>query len=312
MSPPEDNIPEQHTSKSADDANHNAEGDPDIRDSAYTTVTAQNDIIEDEEDVVAVPGGGAESAIASNDDIAHVTSDTAADAAIYAADATSYVADIGTEWLLLETEGPAPGNLLSPSSEPNLLPTFPQFSEQDVVTSLGSSNIQMGEKPCPAGVTMAQIGRLLFVAQRIRYAAFVFLHAMIEFAENTLVDVAPHEWRSLVDSLPYTKTRAVDGCLDMLETLAVGAHCEFAALTLPLFIAGCETNDPRQRYFVLDRLFLLEKSVSIGNIARARDALMMIWQNPQESSTATVSKSMTDRQFWWKVLQEMGWELILS
>lgn len=158
---------------------------------------------------------------------------------------------------------------------------------------------------------MAQIGRLLFVAQRIRYAAFVFLHAMIEYAESTLSDVSAADWRALVDNIPYTKSRAVDGCLDMLETLAVGAHCEFAALTLPLFVAGCETDDPRQRYFVLDRLSLLEKSVAIGNIARARDALMMIWQHPREDTTHK-SNTKNGRQFWWKVLQEMGWELILS
>ncbi|ERS96175.1 hypothetical protein HMPREF1624_07711 [Sporothrix schenckii ATCC 58251] len=191
--------------------------------------------------------------------------------------------------------------------EKQSITSFSQFSAQvnTIVTTLGSSNIQLGEQPCPAGVTMAQIGRLLFVAQRIRYATFVFLHAMIEYAESTLIDVEPAEWRALIDGLPYAKARAVDGCLDMLETLPVGAHCEFAALTLPLFIAGCETGDPRQRYFVLDRLFLLEKSVAIGNITRARDALVMIWQQ-------TDSTGKTARRFWWKILQEMGWELILS
>ena len=159
----------------------------------------------------------------------------------------------------------------------------------------------MDAQASPDGVSISQIGRILFVAQRIRYSAFVFLHSVLEYAQ-TQCNFSDPQWQEIKDRIPYTKMQAMDGCMEMLAEIPAGEHCEFAALTLPLFLTGCETEDREKRYLILDRLFLMETSFAIGNISRARDALMAIWRSQRESKN----------QFWWKVMQDMGWELLLS
>lgn len=169
------------------------------------------------------------------------------------------------------------------------------------VTSLGSPNIDLDTEIYLKGLSISQLSRLLFVAQRIRYSAFVFLHTVLEYARTIyiFVDLA---WNKLLSRLPYTKSQAMDGCFEMLAETPVGEFCEFAGLTLPLFLAGCEVSDKDTRYVVIERLYLIEQSFAIGNIARARDALMTIWQY----------KNGPRHKVWWKVLQDMGWDLILS
>ncbi|CAG9951234.1 unnamed protein product [Clonostachys rosea f. rosea IK726] len=68
---------------------------------------------------------------------------------------------------------------------------------------------------CPDGTSISQISRLLYVAQRTRYAAFVFLHSVVERAIE-LCKFGDAERDALRLQIPYTKSQALDGCLEML------------------------------------------------------------------------------------------------
>ncbi|KAL1873122.1 hypothetical protein VTK73DRAFT_1083 [Phialemonium thermophilum] len=170
---------------------------------------------------------------------------------------------------------------------------------KEIISSLGSPVIEPDCQPCSVNITVAQISRLLYVAQRIRYAAFVFLHAVVDRAAE-VYQVDPEERQRVHDQMPYTKDEALCGCLEMLSEIPIGKHCEFAGLALALFLVGCEVNDDRRRYLILDKLFVIERSFGLGHIARAKDGLMMIWQREQDG-----------HRFWWKTMEEIGWELIL-
>jgi hypothetical protein len=169
------------------------------------------------------------------------------------------------------------------------------------IGSLGSPVIQSDLTSLPKGVTVSQMSRLLFVAQRIRYAAFIFLHAALDRA-RTIWNLNDSVWVTVRRRIPYSKDEALHGALEMLADTPVGEHCEFAALTLPLFVAGCETSEAAKRYLILDRLHVMERRFGIGNISRAKDALMTIWQE----------RSCGQSKSWWNILHEIGWELILS
>lgn len=146
----------------------------------------------------------------------------------------------------------------------------------------------------------------MFVAQRIRYAAFVFLHSVLDQARSNCTSLEDLEWESLKERIPYTKSESLARCLEKLDQVRLGDHCEYAALNLPLFLAGCESDDPAQKFLILDRLALLEGSVGIGSIGRVREALLLIWQH---NSTRDGGELKTN---WRTILYNQGWELILS
>lgn len=168
------------------------------------------------------------------------------------------------------------------------------------IDSLGTSVIEPDLQYLPGSVTVSQISRLLYVAQRTRYAAFVFLHLVVERAIE-LCRFGSTERHTLQLMIPYTKSQALDGCLEMIAEIPIAEYCEFAGLALAFFLAGCGVEDEHRRYLVLEKLFVIQHSFGLGHIARAHDALMMIWQQGRGFK----------QRAWWKQMWEMGWELIL-
>ncbi|KAL4787420.1 fungal-specific transcription factor domain-containing protein [Aspergillus varians] len=183
--------------------------------------------------------------------------------------------------------------------ESHNLMSFPEFYSQteEIVLSLGTSIIDPGIQVCSGNMEVSQISRLLYVAQRTRYAAFVFLHALVDRAIETC-RFTESESLDLRSQIPYTKAQALDGCLEMLAHVPIGEHCEFAGLALSLFLAGCEVREPHWKYLILEKLFTIERSFGLGHISRGREALMLIWQRGR-------------RKAWWNVMREEGLEIIL-
>lgn len=150
------------------------------------------------------------------------------------------------------------------------------------------------------GITVSQISRLLYVAQRTRYAAFVFLHSVIERAVELCI-FGDFERDFLLRNIPYTKSEALDLCLEMIANIPVAEHCEFAGLALAFFLAGCEVEDEQRRYLVLEKLFIIQYSFGLGHIAHVKDALMMIWHQGRGA----------ERKVWWNTVDENGCGLII-
>ncbi|CAG9983779.1 unnamed protein product [Clonostachys byssicola] len=180
--------------------------------------------------------------------------------------------------------------------------TYTDFAEAEarIISSLGTSIIEPEVQCLSDGTTVSQISRLLYVAQRTRYAAFVFLHSVVERGIE-LCKFETAERDALRLQIPYTKSQALDGCLEMLAEVPIAQHCEFAGLALAFFLAGCEVEDEHRKYLVLEKLFLIQRSFGLGHIASANEALMMIWQRDRGAKP----------QVWWNTMRDTGWELIL-
>ncbi|CAG9957082.1 unnamed protein product [Clonostachys rosea f. rosea IK726] len=180
--------------------------------------------------------------------------------------------------------------------------TYTDFAEAEarIISSLGTSIIKPEVQCLSDGTSISQISRLLYVAQRTRYAAFVFLHSVVERAIE-LCKFGDAERDALRLQIPYTKSQALDGCLEMLAEVPIAQHCEFAGLALAFFLAGCEVEDEHRKYLVLEKLFLIQRSFGLGHIASANEALMMIWQRDRGAKA----------QVWWNMMRDTGWELIL-
>ncbi|CAH0022391.1 unnamed protein product [Clonostachys rhizophaga] len=180
--------------------------------------------------------------------------------------------------------------------------TYTDFAEAEarIISSLGTSIIEPEVQCLSDGTTVSQISRLLYVAQRTRYAAFVFLHSVVERGID-LCKFGDAEKDALRVRIPYTKSQALDGCLEMLAEVPIAQHCEFAGLALAFFLAGCEVEDEHRKYLVLENLFLIQRSFGLGHIASANEALMMIWQRDRGA----------EPQVWWNTMRDTGWELIL-
>lgn len=136
------------------------------------------------------------------------------------------------------------------------------------------------------------------MAECFRDAAYIHLHSTLEGIQ---ADLHQHLSRS--------KTEALDRCLTRIASFLPGpetapeliicpAHCEFSALTFPLFFAGCECQTAAQREIVLSALELLESGFGIGNVSRVREVLGVLW--------------MRGRTGWGDVLVGMEWELIVA
>lgn len=176
----------------------------------------------------------------------------------------------------------------------------PTLTFGNSISVLGTPIIEPDIQFCLGAITISQISRLLYVAQRTRYAAFVFLHSVTEYAVSTC-GFSDSERDALRRQIPYTRVQALEGCLEMLAQTPVGDHCEFAGLALALFLAGCEVEEDDKRFLVLEKLFAIEHGFGLGHISRAKDALMMIWQQNRAAK----------RSMWWKTLRDIGWELII-
>jgi hypothetical protein len=102
-------------------------------------------------------------------------------------------------------------------------------------------------------------------------------------------------WTSFIS---WTKHDAVRCCLERVESLPLDEHCEYSALTFPLFITGCESEDPAARELVIQSLSKLEMNFGIGNVKRAKELLNILWNGAN--------------MHWLDVLEQLKWDLILA
>lgn len=131
-----------------------------------------------------------------------------------------------------------------------------------------------------------------------------------ESLSSTTEDI-PHftEWSSLIST---TKATAIARCLARVESFPLDHHCEYSALTFPLFISGCESDVLAHRDLVVRSLGKLQVNFGIGNVERAKDVLRILWArqdaHAQEYGASGIGKF---KVHWMDILEELQWELIL-
>lgn len=180
------------------------------------------------------------------------------------------------------------------------------------------------------------MNRLQLVAECFRDAAFIYLHSILERldshytpnitditadpnpnsqtdGENHPPGLSPYltEWAPLIST---PKPIAVRRCLSRVESFPLDDHCEYSALTFPLFIAGCESDTLEQRDLVLRSLGKLQNNFGIGNVRRAKEVLGILWARKDATSqnqTGDMEASVRPVH-WLDILEELQWELILA
>ncbi|RDW74205.1 hypothetical protein BP5796_07647 [Coleophoma crateriformis] len=127
----------------------------------------------------------------------------------------------------------------------------------------------------PDGVSPSDLQMLERVAEAYRFAAYIYLHSTLK----TVNSDQPSRSGAYGDllrakdfGLPYSVEYAVQQCLDLAGEIPSGHGCE-SALLLPLFLAGCETNNVTHISVVVQRLIKMEQTIGIGNIKRAREVV---------------------------------------
>lgn len=112
------------------------------------------------------------------------------------------------------------------------------------------------------------------------------------------------DWSTLITT---PKHIAIDRLLARIQSFPLDDHCEYSALTFPLFIAGAESDVFEHRELVLQSLSKLQENFGIGNTLRAKDVLRILWAR-QDSVDRVPSK----KWHWMDVLEELQWELTLA
>jgi hypothetical protein len=155
----------------------------------------------------------------------------------------------------------------------------------------------------PRGVSVAALSRLEIVANSFRYAAFVYLHSMLEYISLKSSGIQSASLILPYSEISYTKLEAIDHVLRIVRGCLPLTHSEYSALCFPLFCAGCESESGDHRMFVLYCLDQLELNFGIGNTSRVKALIQHIW----------ISKIVDGvKKHWIEALEELGWELILT
>lgn len=165
----------------------------------------------------------------------------------------------------------------------------------------------------PQDLTQSTLIRLKLVAECFRDAGFVYLHSILQrMSRDTpppyhATSQSPNpltEWSALITT---PKHIAIDRLLSRILSFPLDDHCEYSALTFPLFIAGAESDVFEHRDIVLESLGKLQENFGIGNTLRARDVLRLLW-----SRQDAVAQIPAQRVHWMDVLEELQWELTLA
>ena len=116
-------------------------------------------------------------------------------------------------------------------------------------------------------------------------------------------------WTYLIST---PKQLAIRRCLARVETFPLDDHCEYSALTFPLFISGCESDDIADREVVIRSLDKLQYNFGIGNVRRAKELLGIFWAR-RDADVGACGPGMDRKQVHWlDIVEELGWELILA
>ncbi|KAJ5938248.1 hypothetical protein N7454_004590 [Penicillium verhagenii] len=173
----------------------------------------------------------------------------------------------------------------------------------------------------PQGLTSASLARLQLVAECFRDAGFIYLHSILDhmgikqISKDSSSDLYATHWASLV-SIP--KSTAVHRCLERVQTFPLDDHCEYSALTFPLFIAGAESDVFAHRSLVTQSLAKLQDNFGIGNVKRAAEVLEILWARKDANTLNGAIQGELDRNLdvqsshWLDILEELKWELILA
>lgn len=178
----------------------------------------------------------------------------------------------------------------------------------------------------PQGLTPATLTRLQLVAECFRDAAFIFLHSTLErmnqnippqsFHNSLSEDLHPYsipqaaDWTHLV-SVP--KSTAIHRCLARIQSFPLDDHCEYSALTFPLFISGCESDVFEHRDLIIESLGKLQDNFGIGNVERAKEVLRILWARQDADAHVSFGIGVNGKKVhWMDILEELQWELILA
>lgn len=146
----------------------------------------------------------------------------------------------------------------------------------------------------PKGITEQNLARLRMVAECFCDAAYIYLHSTLERMMRGLTQRASSVWTSFVS---LSKQGAVERCLRNIRSYPLDDHCEYSALTFPLFITGCECKETIDRELIMQSLTQLEVNFGIGNVKRAKELLDILWAG--------------EKLHWLDLLERLKWDLIL-
>ncbi|PKX90829.1 Zn(II)2Cys6 transcription factor [Aspergillus novofumigatus IBT 16806] len=147
----------------------------------------------------------------------------------------------------------------------------------------------------PKGTTEENLTRLHMVAECFCNAAYIYLHSTLERMMRGLTQRAFSIWTSFIS---LSKRGAVERCLRTIRSSPLDDHCEYSALTFPLFITGCECEETIDRELIMRSLTQLEGNFGIGNVKRAKELLNILWTG--------------EKLHWLDVLEHLKWDLILT
>ncbi|PYI10565.1 C6 transcription factor [Aspergillus sclerotiicarbonarius CBS 121057] len=147
----------------------------------------------------------------------------------------------------------------------------------------------------PKGITEMNLARLRMVADCFRDAAYIYLHSTLEKMSRGIMPPYATPWTAFI-SLP--RSDALQQLLGKIKISPLDEHCEYSALTFPLFMAGCESKDSKDRDLVIRSLSRLEANFGIGNVRRAKDMLHILWKGGD--------------MHWLDMLEQLQWDLILA
>ncbi|KAJ5491447.1 hypothetical protein N7539_003014 [Penicillium diatomitis] len=185
------------------------------------------------------------------------------------------------------------------------------------VTSINDSLLNW--RPCsthlniPQDLTPDTLSRLKLVAECFRDAGFVYLHSILERMKKPActpaeIPVKPtSESRPLSSLITTPKDIAIQRLLCRIQDFPLDDHCEYSALTFPLFIAGAESEEFEHRSLVLQSLGKLQENFGIGNTIRAREVLCALWVRRDAAQC-----DGSARVHWMDILEELQWDLTLA
>ncbi|KAJ5902312.1 hypothetical protein N7495_002840 [Penicillium taxi] len=169
----------------------------------------------------------------------------------------------------------------------------------------------------PQGLPQKSLIRLQLVAECFRDAAFIYLHSILErmsiHSESLAepgIDLFSTEWAPLIS---ISTSSAVHSCLSRVKSFPLDDHCEYSALTFPLFICGCESDVLEYRDSVVHFLSKLQYNFAIGNVERAKELLTILWARRDAHELAQQAGfGPIPKVHWLDVVEELQWDLILA
>lgn len=169
------------------------------------------------------------------------------------------------------------------------------------------------------------------VANCFRYAAFIFLHSILDriatlpttsfnshdtFLEDEDKDKDKDKnttiWNTFHLQISLSKSQALNEIMTLLHTYPPDDHSEYSALTFPLFIAGCECDgDEEQLSSIYAALKTLEVNFGIRNTIRAQELIRLYWSDSAEVSGTKRRRKGRRRRHWLDLLEDLDWDLLL-